>query len=341
MNKSLLPLVLSLACASALAQTSNSQSSNSQSWSAEQIRDLTQSYTPQTGQQGMQRFTQQFDQHLLGYTSDDASMETYYIDEEEQVVALYSDNANPNDVLLQLQEVAIQTPASNEWDSTIIPQTTQYDPWVGYKVADTAAQLQQQLQSARLDGKPYLLWVNVPSFTLRVFDTQSGQQVLRSRVIVGASGTQTPIFSTDVTNLKFNPDWSPPPSLKRKGKVYTPPSDNNPLGQVRFSTNNAANIYLHDTNNHDLFERDIRALSAGCVRVESWHELAQILAGMSPEEVDQATQGHRTHYKDVPDSRVWISYERIDLDETGQLALYGDIYRKQNLPQNNLPRAIE
>jgi murein L,D-transpeptidase YcbB/YkuD len=36
-------------------------------------------------------------------------------------------------------------------------------------------------------------------------------------------------------------------------------------------------IYLHDTPNHNLFQKDTRALSSGCVRVNKASELANML----------------------------------------------------------------
>ena len=51
----------------------------------------------------------------------------------------------------------------------------------------------------------------------------------------------------------------------------------NPLGRVvvRFPNNDM--IYLHDTPARGLFQRNQRALSSGCVRVEGVAELAQML----------------------------------------------------------------
>ena len=214
-------------------------------------------------------------------------------------------------------------------------------PYFNGVVRDTDRNLYNKIEQARMEGKPYLIWVNVPSYTLRVFDTQDGSHVLTSRVIVGASGTQTPIFSTDVVNIKFNPDWSPPPSLQRKGKRYTPPGPNNPLGQARFSTNNNMNIYLHDTNNHALFNGSRRALSAGCVRVEQWHSLSQILTGKDAEAIDQYTAGNRIQYVQVPHSLVWISYDRVDLNDNGVLVVHPDVYRRQHIHESMITTSVE
>ncbi|MGU0171247.1 L,D-transpeptidase family protein [Escherichia coli] len=38
-------------------------------------------------------------------------------------------------------------------------------------------------------------------------------------------------------------------------------------GRYKFNMPSSEAIYLHDTPNHNLFKRDTRALSSGCVRV--------------------------------------------------------------------------
>lgn len=352
-------------------QESNSQNASPQNasfeqvWTAQEISQLEQlqskapseRFHPLTSYeqavlQDLEEFNKHFsEENLRGYTSGgphkrqgipfDASMDTYFVDENNEVVALYNDHENPDRLMLDWSGNADTTYMLTSWEREIVPQAVHYEPWVMAKIKDTSLALSTKLQEARNAGQPYLLWVNVPSFTLRMYDTQTEEMVAQSRVIVGASGTQTPIFSTNIVNLKFNPDWSPPPSLQRRGKRYTPPGDNNPLGQVRFSADNNMNIYLHDTNNHELFNQEVRALSAGCVRVENWHVISQYLGNLTPEEVDERTAGNKTNFLDIPDSKAWISYERIDMDENGQMKLYGDIYRKQPLPQNELPRAIQ
>lgn len=221
---------------------------------------------------------------------------------------------------------------SGGWVDQALSQARGVGEWAETQVLNTSSELDNKIAQAAADGKPYLIWVNVPSYTLRVYDTSSRTLLLTSKVIVGATGSQTPIFETNVVNLKYNPDWSPPASLQRKGKRYVPPGPNNPLGQVRFSTDNNRSIYLHDTNHHELFDRSIRALSAGCVRVSRWNELAQILSGEDQNAVTNHTVGNTIKFVKVPPSLVWISYQRLDLNESGQLVVFPDIYRKQTLP---------
>ncbi|RYD86419.1 MAG: hypothetical protein EOP50_22420, partial [Sphingobacteriales bacterium] len=57
-------------------------------------------------------------------------------------------------------------------------------------------------------------------------------------------------------------------------KVVQGSGDDNALGVLKFNFPNDYSVYLHDTNQRGFFSRSKRALSHGCVRVESWHSLA-------------------------------------------------------------------
>ena len=224
-----------------------------------------------------------------------------------------------------------------QWQTISQSQAGAAAPWVQDRVAGLSRELTDHMEAARAKGQRYVVWVNIPSFMMRVYDATTHTEELSGRVIVGAPHSRTPVFTTTITNLKFNPDWSPPPSLVRKGRRYVPAGPNSPLGEVRFTTDNNQNVYLHDSNTRGLFDQEQRALSAGCVRVKDWHSLSQILGGLSEEQVEGHIDGHRTHFVDTPDAYVWTSYERVDLDEDGVLTLFPDIYQRQALPADGMP----
>lgn len=56
-----------------------------------------------------------------------------------------------------------------------------------------------------------------------------------------------------------------------------PPSDDNALGLVKFMFPNQYNIYLHDTPSKSLFEREVRAFSHGCIRLQRPFDFAYAL----------------------------------------------------------------
>jgi murein L,D-transpeptidase YcbB/YkuD len=56
-----------------------------------------------------------------------------------------------------------------------------------------------------------------------------------------------------------------------------PPSRGNALGVVKFIFPNPHNIYLHDTPSKNLFAREVRAFSHGCIRLADPYDFAYAL----------------------------------------------------------------
>jgi len=137
--------------------------------------------------------------------------------------------------------------------------------------------------------------------------------------------------------------------LNRKGKVISASSVNwhsvsrknfhytfrqstgcdNALGVMKFDLNSPYSIYLHDTNNRNLFQNNNRHLSHGCVRVEKPFFLAEYLLGNS---VDTAylnqclrTETPKEHQlkQKFP---VLILYLTADVNAEGELRFYKDVY---------------
>lgn len=114
--------------------------------------------------------------------------------------------------------------------------------------------------------------------------------------------------------------------------VRQPSGASNALGGVRFSLTNSQAIYLHDTNAHNLFEKEQRLYSSGCVRVEDAAWLAHwILSGeargMSMDEVRQnmalTKPKSRRLENHVP---VSIAYMTVWVDGTNTLHWEEDVY---------------
>jgi murein L,D-transpeptidase YcbB/YkuD len=58
----------------------------------------------------------------------------------------------------------------------------------------------------------YYVTVNIPEFMLRVMD--EGKPAFTTRVVVGKTNTQTPIFSNEMQTIVFGPYWNMPNSIK-------------------------------------------------------------------------------------------------------------------------------
>lgn len=87
--------------------------------------------------------------------------------------------------------------------------------------------------------------------------------------VLDASGN-----SVDPTTI----DWK---RVRAGGKfpyrVRQNPGAQNALGRVKFMFPNKHSVYLHDTPSRELFARDERIFSSGCIRIEKPFELAKLL----------------------------------------------------------------
>jgi murein L,D-transpeptidase YcbB/YkuD len=93
---------------------------------------------------------------------------------------------------------------------------------------------------------------------------------------------------------------------------------------------NDYNIYLHDTPNRELFKKDVRAFSHGCIRVEKPADLAQWVLGWSAGRVDAAMHGANNHQVDLPQKvPVYIVYFTTFVDD-GQLYFGNDLYDRDS-----------
>ncbi|ARK09820.1 L,D-transpeptidase family protein [Fibrella sp. ES10-3-2-2] len=106
----------------------------------------------------------------------------------------------------------------------------------------------------------------------------------------------------------------------------------NALGLLKFNVDDPYDIYLHDTNARQLFTRENRALSHGCIRVEKPTELANLLLGKK--------QFNPTYLTNCPVNAVpktiklakavpvIVLYNILDIDEEGTIRVYKDVYQR-------------
>jgi murein L,D-transpeptidase YcbB/YkuD len=109
------------------------------------------------------------------------------------------------------------------------------------------------------------------------------------------------------------------------------PGANNALGRVKFMFPNEHLVYLHDTPSRDLFERESRAFSSGCIRVEYPLELARLLLGdeWSQERIEALLASGRTETVFLEDSLpVLLLYWTAEVDATGRVFFYPDVYAR-------------
>jgi murein L,D-transpeptidase YcbB/YkuD len=109
------------------------------------------------------------------------------------------------------------------------------------------------------------------------------------------------------------------------------PGDNNALGKIKFLFKNKSSVYLHDTPAKLAFNKTMRAVSHGCVRVERPIDLAHALFGDGQkfETIQSAIAANNTEPTDLSLPRkmpVYITYVTCWLDENGTLQFRPDVY---------------
>jgi len=223
-----------------------------------------------------------------------------------------------------------------------------------YRLAQIAANMERFRWMPRTLGARYIM-VNVPAFRLQAFD--DGAEVLSMKVIVGAEydGRSTPVFSDSMQTVVFRPYWNVPEEIAdneiwpkaeadrsylarnnyevvstREGpRVRQKPGDENALGLVKFLFPNNFAIYLHDTPQDDLFEKDVRGFSHGCIRVEKPEALAQYVLGWSADSVQRAMESGKddNNVKVDPKIPVFIVY-MTSFVRDGVLHFGNDLYSR-------------
>lgn len=139
------------------------------------------------------------------------------------------------------------------------------------------------------------------------------------------------------------PDGSKPTSVAsaealdalRAGKmrIRQRPGPQNALGAVKFAMPNAMNIYLHSTSQRELFARNRRDLSHGCIRVEKPVELAHFVledqAGWTIDRVEAEMAPGPTRTVSLGAAvPVVLFYATAMVDRDGQVLFSRDIYRR-------------
>lgn len=203
-------------------------------------------------------------------------------------------------------------------------------------------------------GKRYL-WVNLPAYRLDLIE--DGHVVASHKVIVGKPGTRTPVFRAEVTAVTINPWWNVPCSIvdesvgklvrqrpeeaARRGYVSSvdangkltvrqKPGPDNALGRIKLEMPNPYGIYIHDTPSRDLFAKDVRAFSHGCIRTQEPERLARTLLGPqhdSEVETLLLTGANRTLPLAAP-LPVYVVYLTAEPDGVGGVQDYPDIYAR-------------
>ena len=109
--------------------------------------------------------------------------------------------------------------------------------------------------------------------------------------------------------------------------VRQPPSDGNALGELKILFPNSHAIYMHDTPSKSLFQRDVRALSHGCIRLQDPRGMAAKVLGTSVANIGGHIAGGQNKQVNLPQKiPVHVAYFTAWPDETGTVKYYDDMY---------------
>jgi len=111
----------------------------------------------------------------------------------------------------------------------------------------------------------------------------------------------------------------------------------NALGQLKIIFPNRHSIYLHDTPNRDLFDRDVRSLSSGCIRLDDPVAMANWLTDGDDSistDVFNATLQSRERERFYLDNHVQVhlTYLPSVVNPEGQVEFPADIYQQFKNP---------
>jgi len=228
----------------------------------------------------------------------------------------------------------------------------------------------ERLHDASYAGEGKFILVNLPAYML--YGMEQGQPTLTMRVIIGNRQNHTPLFDKKVTDVVFNPPWSVPQRIARNelipklranpsyfinaGFVVTQdgvpvdpmtanadsgdfsfrqrPGQKNALGKIKFNIPDSDNIYLHSTASPQLFAKEDRALSHGCVRLEKPEQLAHFVLrgeqGWDEAKIDHTYASNVQRNVAVSEIPVHLVYWTAFVDEQGSAHFYDDVYNKNN-----------
>ncbi len=213
-------------------------------------------------------------------------------------------------------------------------------------------------------GQRYV-FINQPAY--RVYYHDHGAEQFSMRVVIGSKAHQTFFFQDQIQTVEFNPYWGVPQSiivnemlpklrqdpsyLDRTGyevavngrvmpssavnwygstsniSVRQPPSSDNALGDLKILFPNAHAIYMHDTPSKSFFQRDMRALSHGCVRLAEPRKMAAAVLGMTEQQVDaEIAAGKNVAEKVTAKIPVYIAYFTAWPNKDGAVEYFDDVY---------------
>jgi murein L,D-transpeptidase YcbB/YkuD len=113
------------------------------------------------------------------------------------------------------------------------------------------------------------------------------------------------------------------------GGLQQLPGPNAGLGLLKFEMENRFGVYLHDTPSKNLFSRDNRRISHGCIRVQNPRELAALLMQQPIDTINQEIAMDGTNRRNLrAPMPVFVVYQTAFVDINGTLKFFPDVYNR-------------
>jgi murein L,D-transpeptidase YcbB/YkuD len=219
-------------------------------------------------------------------------------------------------------------------------------------------------------AKDDFVLVDIAGYMIHYYE--DGRPIWSSRVQVGRAVRPTPIVASSISHITLNPAWTVPPTIFRKdllpkirrnhgylaanrlhvldasGHELDPDDvdwgdprgiilrqDAGPggaLGRIAIRFPSPYMVYLHETPHTELFDREQRTFSSGCIRVEKPYELASLLLGWERGAIDEIIAKGRTVNVPLPRQvPIFILYWTVSAPAEGRVAFKPDPYRMDPL----------
>lgn len=129
-----------------------------------------------------------------------------------------------------------------------------------------------------------------------------------------------------------NIDWKSMPEREFNFRLRQSPGDMNSLGRLKFDFDNEFAVYMHGTPHQELFKKNERTLSSGCVRLHDPEEVAEIYLAHNKDHWDKQRledeiNANKTHWVAIAQPMpLYILYWTVFTDDAGQVNFRKDVY---------------
>ena len=110
--------------------------------------------------------------------------------------------------------------------------------------------------------------------------------------------------------------------------------EDNSLGVLKFNFENKYGVYMHDTDNHRLFGREMRAMSHGCCRLEKFMDFTKFLIRddsirypLDSLKLDLLKEQQKYVYIRHPIA-IYINYFTVEVDNYNEIHYFLDVYKR-------------